>query len=59
VRMIMSSGTTRERKECGGGGGGVDCDCRETRADATVRWNMSESSIIEEGHSGEGLARMW
>ena len=48
-----------ERKECGGGCGGVECDCRETRADATVWWSTSESSVIENGHSRECLARMW
>jgi hypothetical protein len=43
----------REQKECGSG---VECDCREARADATVRWSRSESSGIEEGYSVEGLA---
>ena len=53
----MSSYSTRDRKECGGGCGVVECDCCEARADATVRWSRSKSSGIEEGHSGEGLAR--
>jgi hypothetical protein len=55
VRMIMSSCLTREQKERSGGGCGVECDCREARADATVRWSRSESSEIKEDRSGERL----
>ena len=49
----MSSCSTRDRKECGGGYGGVECDCREARADATLRWSRSESRGIKEGQAIE------
>ena len=54
----MSSCSTRDWMQCGGGCGGVECDCCEARADATVRWSRSKSSGIEEGHSSKGLAGM-
>jgi len=54
VRMRMSSYSMREQ-ECSGGGGGFECDCHEAGTDAMVRWSMSQSSGIKEGHSGEGF----
>jgi hypothetical protein len=55
VRMRMSFYSMREQKECSGGGGGFECDCHEAGTDAMVRWSMSQSSGIKEGHSGEGF----
>jgi len=57
VRMSVSFCSTRERNDCGGGGSAVEGDYHEARVDAMVRWSRSKSSGIEEGHSGEGLAR--